>query len=97
MRVLIAEDEKRMAELLKKGLEEENHTVAVAGDGLEGIHAAETCDFDAIVVDVMMPGIDGIGLVRRLRVGGRQTLPLAGAARARAAVRTGMPAPASRG
>jgi two-component system response regulator MprA len=62
-----------MREALRQGLEEENHTVAVAGDGLEGIHAAETCDFDAIVVDVMMPGIDGIGLVRRLRVGGRQT------------------------
>ena len=62
-----------MREALRQGLEEENHTVALANDGLEGIHAAETCDFDAILLDVMMPGMDGIDLVRRLRAGNRQT------------------------
>jgi DNA-binding response OmpR family regulator len=62
-----------MREALRQGLEEENHTVAVASDGIEGIHAAETCDFDAILLDVMMPAMDGIELVRRLRKGGRQT------------------------
>jgi DNA-binding response OmpR family regulator len=67
------EDETSMREAIRQGLEEENHTVAVAGDGLEGIHAAETCDFDAILLDVMMPGMDGIELVRRLRASGRQT------------------------
>jgi two-component system response regulator MprA len=45
----------------------------VATDGVEGIHAAETLDFDAIVLDVMMPGMSGIDLVRRLRAMGRQT------------------------
>ncbi len=71
--ILVVEDEISMREALRQGLEEENHTVTVAGDGLEGIHAAETCDFDVILLDVMMPGMDGVELVRRLRAGGRQT------------------------
>jgi DNA-binding response OmpR family regulator len=71
--ILVVEDETSMREALRQGLEEENHTVALARDGLEGIHAVETCDFDAILLDVMMPGMDGIELVRRLRAGGRQT------------------------
>src|SRR5215470_3088844 len=62
-----------MREVLRLGLEEENHSVTLASDGLEGIHAAESFDFDAIVLDVMMPGLDGVDLVRRLRAGGRQT------------------------
>jgi two-component system response regulator MprA len=62
-----------MREALRQGLEEENHTVVLASDGLEGIHAAEASDFDAIVLDVMMPGMDGIDLVRRLRARSRQT------------------------
>ena len=73
MWILVVEDETSMREALRQGLEEENHTVALASDGLEGVHAAETCDFDAILLDVMMPGMDGIDLVRRLRAGGRQT------------------------
>ncbi len=62
-----------MRDVLRQGLEEENHTIALASDGLEGIHAAESCDFDAILLDVMMPGMDGVDLVRRLRAAGRQT------------------------
>jgi DNA-binding response OmpR family regulator len=71
--ILVVEDETSMREALRQGLEEENHTVALAADGLEGIHAAETCDFDAILLDVMMPGMDGVELVRRLRAAGKQT------------------------
>jgi DNA-binding response OmpR family regulator len=71
--ILVVEDETSMRDALRQGLEEENHTVAAASDGVEGIHAAETCDCDAIVLDVMMPEMDGIELVRRLRKGGRQT------------------------
>src|ERR1035441_3434223 len=62
-----------MGGLLRQRLEEQNHTVTLARDGLEGIHAAETCDFDAIVLDVMMPGMDGVEVARRLRSTGRQT------------------------
>jgi DNA-binding response OmpR family regulator len=71
--ILVVEDEVSMGELLRQGLEEENHTVTWARDGVEGIHAAEAGSYDAIVTDVMMPGLDGIELVRRLRRGGRHT------------------------
>src|SRR6185437_9876683 len=57
----------------RQGLEEENHRVLVASDGLEALHAAQTCNFDAILLDVMLPGLDGIQLVQRLRSSGRQT------------------------
>lgn len=71
--ILVVEDEPAMRDVLRQGLEEENHTVTVAADGMEGIHAAETLNLDAILLDVMMPGMSGIDLVRRLRAGGRQT------------------------
>jgi DNA-binding response OmpR family regulator len=67
MRVLIVEDELRMAQLLRKGLEEEGCSVIIAADGEEGLAAAQTCDFDVIVLDVMLPGIDGFEVARRLR------------------------------
>ena len=73
MWILVVEDETSMREALRQGLEEENHNVVLASDGIEGLHAAETCDFDAILLDVMMPRMDGIELVRRLRAAGRQT------------------------
>jgi two-component system response regulator MprA len=62
-----------MGELLRQGLEEQNHAVTLARDGNEGLAAAESCNFDAIVMDVMMPGLDGVEVVRRLRRTGRQT------------------------
>jgi DNA-binding response OmpR family regulator len=71
--ILVVEDEASMRRALRQGLEDENHRVAAAADGLEGIHAAETCDFDAILLDVMLPGMDGVELVRRLRAAGRLT------------------------
>src|SRR5580692_5939036 len=73
MWILVVEDENSMREALRMGLEEENHRTTLTSDGLEGIYAAETCDFDAIVLDVMIPGMDGVDLVRRLRAAGRQT------------------------
>jgi DNA-binding response OmpR family regulator len=73
MRVLIIEDEKGMAELLKKGLEEENHRVALAFDGLEGLDLAKTYEFDAIVLDLMLPRLDGFEVARRLRRAGNPT------------------------
>lgn len=67
MRVLIVEDERKMAELLKGGLEEENHSVSLAFDGRTGLEFAESSDFDAIVLDLMLPVLDGFEVARRLR------------------------------
>jgi len=73
MWILLAEDEPAMAELLRQGLEEENHTVALAADGAEAISAAAAAGFDAIILDVMMPSMNGIEAARRLRRSGNQT------------------------
>jgi DNA-binding response OmpR family regulator len=67
MRILIAEDENAMASLLQQGLTEENHTVCVANDGHTAIEFARMYEFDAIVLDVMLPEIDGFEVARRLR------------------------------
>ena len=67
MKLLIVEDEARMADLLRKGLMEEGHTVTCAGDGAEGLALAKGYEFDAIVLDVMMPKLSGYDLAKRLR------------------------------
>lgn len=72
MWVLVIEDEPSIGELLRQGLEEDNHTVTLTRDGLEGVHAAETCSVDAVVLDVMVPGLNGIDVAKRLRAAGRQ-------------------------
>jgi two-component system response regulator MprA len=61
-----------MGEMLRQGLEEENHTVTVARDGVEGLSATETSAFDAIVLDVMMPRLNGLDVARRVRKAGNQ-------------------------
>ena len=58
MRILIVEDEKKMAAVLKKGLEAENHRVTLAFDGRTGLELG-SADFDVIVLDLMLPLIDG--------------------------------------
>jgi DNA-binding response OmpR family regulator len=73
MKVLIVEDEKGMGELLKKGLEEENHSVTLALDGPEALEFAELYDLDIIVLDLMLPGLDGFEVTRRLRKNGNET------------------------
>lgn len=72
MWVLVIEDEVSMGELLRQGLVEANHTVTLAHDGLEGVAAGETCAVDAIVLDVMLPGLNGIEVARRLRSVGQR-------------------------
>jgi DNA-binding response OmpR family regulator len=67
MKLLVVEDEKRMSELLHKGLTEEGHTVACATDGRRGFELAANYEFDVIILDIMMPGMDGYQLARRLR------------------------------
>ena len=73
MRILIVEDEKKMADLLKKGLEEENHSVSVAFDGRAALEIAGDFEFDAIVLDIMLPGVDGYEVARRLRKSQNET------------------------
>jgi DNA-binding response OmpR family regulator len=73
MRVLVVEDEQRMAELLRRGLSEEGHSVVVARDGAEGFEIARSCVFDVIVLDVMLPGMDGVSIAKRLRTERIQT------------------------
>jgi DNA-binding response OmpR family regulator len=67
MKLLIVEDEERMADLLRKGLTEEGHTATVAPDGVEGLALAKSYEFDVIILDVMMPGLSGYELAKRLR------------------------------
>jgi DNA-binding response OmpR family regulator len=67
VKILVVEDEKRMAQVLRKGLEEESHAVRVTGDGCEALQLAEASSFDLILLDVMLPGVNGIEVARRLR------------------------------
>jgi two-component system, OmpR family, response regulator len=70
MRVLIVEDEAKMAGLIRRGLEREGMAIDVAGDGEEALWKAEAVEYDAIVLDLMLPGIDGLEVCRRLRESG---------------------------
>jgi two-component system copper resistance phosphate regulon response regulator CusR len=76
MKILIIEDEVKTAKFLKKGLGEAGYVVDVAGDGLEGLHLALEVDIDLIILDVMLPALDGWEVLARLRKAGRQTLVL---------------------
>ena len=70
MRVLIVEDEPKMAALLRRGLTGQGAVVDVAGRGEDAVWMAAATTFDAIVLDVMLPGIDGFEACRRLRAAG---------------------------
>ena len=69
-RVLVVEDDTRLAKTLERLLEAEGHDVEVTGDGLEALRRARDRAFDLVVLDVMLPGIDGIGVCRKLRATG---------------------------
>lgn len=73
MRLLVVEDESRMASLLKKGLAEEGYAVTLAAEGPAGLAMAQSNKFDLIVLDVMLPGLDGFSVARRLRADGLRT------------------------
>jgi two-component system OmpR family response regulator len=70
MRVLVVEDEKKLAELLARGLREEGHAADLAERGEEALWMAHAVPYDAIVLDVMLPGLDGFDVCRRLRKDG---------------------------
>jgi DNA-binding response OmpR family regulator len=67
MKLLVVEDEPRMLELLRRGLAEEGHTVVCAATGNEGWDLAHSYEFDAVVLDVMLPGMNGFDLAKKLR------------------------------
>ncbi len=69
MRLLVVEDEVKMAELLARGLREEGHAVDVTGRGEDALWMAAATPYDAIVLDVMLPGGDGFSVCRQLRAG----------------------------
>lgn len=76
MKILIVEDEAKTAKFLKKGFEEAGFVIDVASDGLEGFHLAFEVDFDLIILDVMLPALDGWQVLSRLRKAGRRSLVL---------------------
>jgi two-component system OmpR family response regulator len=67
MRILVAEDDREMAEFIERGLGELGHNVTVAGTGTDALHLLSTEDFDVAIVDRMMPEIDGLSVIRRIR------------------------------
>jgi two-component system OmpR family response regulator len=67
MKVLVIEDSERMARSLAKGLGEEGHVVEVAGDGPRGLRLARSGEYDLVLLDLNLPGMDGLELVRELR------------------------------
>jgi len=70
MRLLVVEDDRSLAEALRRGLTQEGHVVDVVHDGTEGLDLAESGMHDAVILDVMLPGVDGMAVARRLRENG---------------------------
>ena len=73
MRILIIEDDPSVASFAQRGLSEQGHTVDVSEDGNEGLEMAHAGNYDALIVDRMLPGLDGIEVVRSLRSAGVST------------------------
>ncbi len=76
MRVLIIEDNRDLASNMFDFLEAKGHVVDAAGDGITGLHLALVNHYDAIVLDLMLPGMDGITLCRKLREEGNKDTPI---------------------
>lgn len=68
MRILLIEDEKNLARLIKRGLEEEKFIVDIVYDGESGVDFAKNNEYDLIIADIMIPKLDGFGVVQKLRV-----------------------------
>src|SRR5512140_2080490 len=68
MRILLVEDDHDLADYVRRGLEEEGHAVVACHDGASGLRAAEHAAFDIIVLDIMLPFMDGLEVTRRLRL-----------------------------
>jgi two-component system copper resistance phosphate regulon response regulator CusR len=73
MRLLVIEDEAKLSQYLHKGLSENGHVVDVAHDGVEGRRLATGGEYDLVLLDLMLPGVDGFGVLAALRAQGRYT------------------------
>jgi DNA-binding response OmpR family regulator len=82
MRILVVEDESSIANFVRQGLAEAGYAVDVAGDGQEGLAYAQSADYDVLILDIMLPKIDGLELLRQLRRQGNKTPTLMLTARA---------------
>ena len=67
MKILVIEDEKNLAEIIKEGLEKQSFAVDICFDGEEGLFMAETYAYDAVILDIMLPIMDGLTLLKKLR------------------------------
>ena len=73
MRLLVIEDEPKLADYLHKGLSENGHVVDVARDGIQGRLLACEGEYDLVLLDLMLPGVDGFGVLKAMRERGGQT------------------------
>ncbi len=73
MRLLVVEDEVKLAQYLHKGLSENGHVVDLAHDGIDGRRLATGGEYDLVLLDVMLPGVDGFGVLAAMRQHGRKT------------------------
>ncbi|MCB0089914.1 MAG: response regulator transcription factor [Caldilineaceae bacterium] len=67
MRVLVVEDEPRMARLIRQGLEEDAYAVDVIGNGADALDWVQSADYDMVLLDILLPGMDGLAVCRQLR------------------------------
>ena len=67
MRILLIEDSKPLQRSIKTGLKKNGFKVDVTGDGHEGLWHAESYEYDAIILDLMLPGLDGLSILKKLR------------------------------
>lgn len=73
MRILVVEDEKKVSSFIKKGLEEESYAVDVADDGAQGYEMASTTTYDLVILDLMLPKMDGFQVLAKIRNDGTET------------------------
>jgi DNA-binding response OmpR family regulator len=73
VRILVIEDDLDMSQVLQEGLEQEEYSVTLANNGWNGLELAQRGQFEAILLDIMLPGMDGFALARQLRNGGNTT------------------------
>ncbi|HBV21202.1 MAG TPA: DNA-binding response regulator, partial [Nitrosomonas sp.] len=76
MNILIVEDIQDIAASIYDYLETSGYTIDAASDGITGLHLAATKDYDVIILDLGLPGIDGVDLCRRLRQDAQRTVPI---------------------